>query len=201
VTPEEQRRDMRAIAVALALAPALLGCPSRGSARDNKPPAILDSAAEAAADEASAPDAGPAKEALPAFPSDDLTTRARHLLEAIAKDDPSLATDIVFPRDAYIEAKDAVEPGKQWDNKVMGAFQKQVHALHKRTNGAPRAQFVSFEIGQPISQVVPKKHDMVLTLWRVRHCRLDFTIDGKPMRFDLAELMSWKGAWYVLDLR
>jgi hypothetical protein len=190
---------MRALALALALAP--LACTPRGSARDNKPPPVADANTEAAAEEAGAPDAGPAKEALPVFPSDDLTTRARHLLEAIAKDDPSLATDIVFPRDAYIEAKDAAEPGKQWDTKVMGAFQKQVHALHKRTNGAPRAQFVSFEIGQPISQVVPKKHDMALTLWRVRHCRLDFTIDGKAMRFDLAELMSWKGAWYVLDLR
>ena len=83
----------------------------------------------------------------------------------------------------------------------MGAFQKQVHALHKRTNGVERAQFASFEIGQPISQVVPKKHDLVLTLWRVRHSRLGFTIDGKALRFDLGELVSWKGAWYVMDLR
>jgi hypothetical protein len=148
-----------------------------------------------------APAPGPAIDALPPSQSDDLTTRARHLLEAIAKDDPSLANDIVFPRDAYVAAKDAADPGKQWDDKVAGAFQKHVHLLHKRTSGVERAILAGFELGLPISQVVPKKHDMKVSLWRVRHSRLTFTIDGKLARLDLAELMSWRGAWYVLEMK
>jgi len=181
---------------------ALLACTTRSKGHDRGAAPARDGAAEAESAEAAAPpDAGPAKEALPSFPSEDLTLRARHLLEAIAKDDPTLAADIVFPRDGYIEAKDAADPGKQWDDKVMGAFQRQVHLLHKRTAGVERAVFVGFDIGQPISQVVPKKHDMTMTLWKVRHSRLDFTVDGKTLHVDLAEMMSWKGAWYVLDLR
>jgi hypothetical protein len=152
--------------------------------------------------EANAPDTGaPQDNALPPPVSEEFTSRARHLLEAIAKDDPSLATDIVFPRDAYLLAKDSDEPGKQWDTKVMGAFRKQVHLLHKRTSSVGRAQFTSFEIGQPIGQIVPKRHDMRLALWRVRHSRLGFSVDGKAAHFDVGELLSWQGAWYVVELR
>jgi hypothetical protein len=168
-----------------------------GSRAEAEASATFDSAADTAAE--SGP--GPAIDALPPSQSDELTTRARHLLEAIAKDDPSLATDIVFPRDAYVTAKDAADPGKQWDDKVATAFQKQVHLLHKRTTGVERAMFTSFEMGVPISQVVPKKHDTRVALWKVRHCRLNFTIDGKLARIDVAELMSWRGAWYVLEVR
>ena len=195
---------MRGLAIALALV--LAGCNAKGkagaSARVADAGARLD--AEAGTSDASpAPDVtlpGPAVDALPAS-SDDLTTRARHLLEAIAKDDPSLATDIVFPRDAYVAAKDAPDPGKQWDDKVMSAFQREVHLLHKRTKGVERAELVSLDMGAPISQVVPKKRDMKIALWQVRHSRLSFTIDGKASRFDLQELMSWRGAWYVLGMR
>jgi hypothetical protein len=178
---------------------ALVRCTPRAGAADTGPLSLSDGGKDAA--EASPPDAAIPDDALPPSESDDLTIRARHLLEAIAKDDPSLATDFVFPRDAYLVARDAADPGKQWDTKVMGAFQKQVHLLHKRTNGVERAQFTSFEIGQPIGQVVPKRRDLRLTLWRVRHSRLSFAIDGKAARFDLGDLTSWRGAWYVMQVR
>jgi hypothetical protein len=179
----------------------LLACTPRGGVRDGGLPPPSDDGADVEVVEKSPPDSGPSREDLPPFPSDDLSSRARHLLEAIAKDDPTLAADIVFPRDAYIEAKDIADPGKQWDDKVMGAFQRHVHLLHRRTKGIERAQFTSLELGQPISQVVPRRHDMNLTLWRVAHSRLNFTIDGKVIRSEIGELMSWRGAWYVLDLK
>ncbi len=199
---------MRARGLAWALIVA--SCTSRGSKGDAGPgPSDSGSRAEAeasatpdsAADTAAPNGPGPAIDALPPSQSEELTTRARHLLEAIAKDDPSLATDIVFPRDAYVTAKDAADPGKQWDDKVASAFQKQVHLLHKRTSGVERAILTTFEMGVPISQVVPKKRDMKVALWKVRHCRLNFTIDGKLARFDVPELMSWRGAWYVIEMR
>jgi hypothetical protein len=185
--------------ICLSLALALFRCTPRSSTIDAGALEAHDASKDAA--DASAPDAAILDDALPPSDSDDLTTRTRHLLEAIAKDDPSLATDIVFPRDAYLLAKDAADPGKQWDAKVMGAFQKQVHVLHKRMSGIDRAQFASFEIGQPIAQAVPKRRDMRMTLWRVRHSRLNFAIDGKAARFDIGELTSWRGAWYVTQMR
>src|SRR5580698_7543235 len=54
---------------------------------------------------AAAPDASADEMLLPPSSSDELTTRAKHLLEAVRHDDPGLALDIVFPRDAYLLVK------------------------------------------------------------------------------------------------
>jgi hypothetical protein len=142
-----------------------------------------------------------ADDALPPFTSDDLTTRAKHLLEAIQKDDSELAGDIVFPRDAYLKVKDVADPGKHWDTNVLGAFRKHVHLLHHHTKGIERAVFTSFELGQPTTEAMPKKKDLKRMLWRSKRSRLGFTIDGKPSHFDVLEMTSWRGAWYVTKLR
>ena len=143
----------------------------------------------------------PADDALPAFVSEELTTRAKHLLEAIQKDDGELAGDIVFPRDAYLAVKDVADPGKDWDKKVRDAFLRQVHVLHHRTKGIERAVFTSFELGQPAGEAMPKKKDLRRMLWRSKRSRLGFTVDGKPNHFDIVEMTGWRGAWYVTKLK
>jgi hypothetical protein len=160
--------------------------------------AILDAAPDVSA---GAADAGPPDEPLPPSTSDEMTTRIKHLFEAIAHDNPDLGTDMIFPRDAYLSARDSADPGKAWDNKLAGSFRKNVHALHKRTSGIEKAQFVSFELGHSVQQGTPKKRDWKRPLWRVRHSRLTFTVDGKTQRIDIGEMTSWKGAWYVTKLR
>lgn len=189
-------------AVLVALA-GLAACTPSASARTDAGDAGAAGRAVAEAGEAGPSPAEAATEGddpLPPSTSDDSTTRAKHLFEAITHDDPQLATDIVFPRDAYIQVKDAADPGKQWDVKVTLLFQRQVRALHKRTRGIERAQFVTFELGEPIAQAVPKRRDLKRTLWRVHHSRLTYTIDGKADHFDIGELTSWRGAWYVTKL-
>jgi len=142
-----------------------------------------------------------ADDALPPSTSDELTIRARHLLEAIQKDDGDLAADLIFPRDAYIAVKDVGDPGKHWDARMLAAFRNQVHQLHKRTKKVERATFSSFEVTQPVVQSMPKKGDLKKTLWRSKHSRLNYTIDGKPGHFDVVELTGWQGSWYVTQLR
>ncbi len=139
--------------------------------------------------------------ALPAATSDELTLRAQHLLEAIVRDNPELASDILFPRDAFQKAHDATDPGKFWDGKLAASFRRGVHGLHKRTKEIERAQFVSFEIGRTVTQATPRRHEWTLPLWRVPHARLTYVIDGRTARFDIGELTSWRGAWYVQRLR
>jgi hypothetical protein len=130
-----------------------------------------------------------------------MTARARHLLEAIAHDGPELSTDIVFPRDAYLAVRDSSDPGKAWDTKVQGSFVRGVHVLHKRTRGVEKAQFVSFELGHSVQQAPPKKREWKRSLWRVKHSRLTFTVDGRTQRIEIAEMTGWRGAWYVTKLR
>jgi hypothetical protein len=147
-------------------------------------------------------DAGlPEDTAMPAASSEELTTRMRHLVEAIAQDNPELAADVILPRDAYLAAYDANDPGKAWDRKVGSTFRKHVHAVHKRHKGAEKATFVSFEIGRAITQVSPKKGDLKRPLWRVKRSRLTVSIDGKEHKIEIAEMISWRGAWYVAKLR
>jgi hypothetical protein len=117
------------------------------------------------------------------------------------RDNADLASDILFPRDAFVVAHDATDPGKLWDTRLSASFRRGVHSLYKRTKGIERAQFVSFEIGRTVTQAPIRHRDWKVPLWRVPHARLTFTLDGRTSRFDIGELTSWRGAWYVTRLR
>lgn len=139
--------------------------------------------------------------AMPASTGDDLQTRMRHLLEAISQNNPDLATDALFPRDGYIASRDTADPQKAWEKRVSGAFRRSVERTHKRTKGVPHAKFVAFELGHSVAQLTPKKKDFKKPLWRVKHSKLTFSIDGKMRHLDIAEMTAWRGAWYVTRLR
>lgn len=175
------------------------GSEAEGGAADAK--VTRDAAPETSAPSYLVPEAGPADDSLPPKTSDELTIRAKHLLEAIGKDDGDLAADLIFPRDAYLVVKDVPDPGKQWDAKMLAAFRAQIHKLHKAQKGIERATFSSFEVGQPVVQALPKKKDLKRSLWRAKQSRLNYAIDGKPGHVEIAEMTGWQGSWYVTQLR
>ncbi len=151
--------------------------------------------------EASAPgwaDAAPADDTIPATSSDELTARARHLLEAITKDDADLATDIVFPRAAWLGLRDAADPAREWDKKVDRPFRRALHALSRRAEGA---QFVSLELGHAVVQEPVTRHGWKKALWSVHGSRLTYVVDGHTRTLSIREMTAWRGAWYVTRLR
>lgn len=139
--------------------------------------------------------------AMPASGGEDLTLRMRHLLEAISQNNADLASDALFPRDAYVATKDSPDPPKSWEKRVSVPFRRSVERTHKRMKGIQHARFVSFELGHSIVQITPKKKDFKKPLWRVKHSKLTFMIDGKERHLDIAEMTAWRGAWYVTRLR
>jgi hypothetical protein len=147
------------------------------------------------------PDAAPPDDAIPAASSDELTARARHLLEAIGKDDPDLAGDILFPRDGWLATRDAADPGKEWEKRVSGPFRKAVHAAGRHHEALERAQFVSFELGHAVVQATPRRHGWKKPLWTVHGCRLTYVVDGHTRTLAIREMTAWRGAWYVTRLR
>lgn len=142
----------------------------------------------------------PPDDAVPSTSTDELAIRARHLLEAIAKDDSGLALDILFPRDAWIATRDSGDPGKDWARHVAAPFRRAVHGLSKR-HVAVDAQFVSMDLGRSMQQEIPRKHGWKKSLWSVRESRITFVVDGRTRVLSIREMTAWRGAWYITRLR
>ena len=173
--------------------------PDAGDLRDGGKGLLDAGDARAPSSTSLAYDSGIADEQIPATSSEELTARAKHLLEAIAHDNSDLGADMLFPRDAYLAARDVADPGKVWEKQVSSLFKRQVHRL-SRKKGTDHAQFVSIELGHSVVQAVPHKRDWKKPLWRVKHSKITFSIEGKMHRLDVAEMTAWRGAWYVTRL-
>ncbi len=200
---QRSRLNVFVFAIALTLA----GC-SRSSKTTSSEAGVTSDggASDAGADTAEGgidSDAGAmaAEDALPSSIAPDLADRSRHLVEAIAKDDPLLAQDFVFPRDAYAASHDRSDASSVWDKKVIGLFARDIHTLHKRIKNSSHAAFLTFELGHEVQQITPKPKDFNRPLWRAKHSKITISIDGKTDRIDIAEMMGWRGAWYVTRLR
>jgi hypothetical protein len=150
--------------------------------------------------EAAAGDPPPPDDAIPPASSDELTARSRHLLEAIAKDDATLAADILFPRDGWVATRDVVDPGREWEKRAAGPFRRAVHALFRHRKDVGSAQFVSFELGHSMTQHSPERHGWSKPLWTVTGSRMTFVVDGHARTLSVHEMTAWRGAWYVTRL-
>lgn len=148
-------------------------------------------------------DSGPSVDdlAMPPPANEELSARMRHLLEAVAQNNPDLANDVVFPRDAFIATRDSADPQKAWEKRLSNAFRRAVERSHKRTKGIENAKFVGFELGHSVTQAAPKKNEWKRPLWKVKHSKLSFTVEGKPRHLEIAEMTAWRGNWYVTRLR
>ena len=189
------------LAVALLVVVSAAGCKgTRGSSASPVGDAGTgDGGTSPAASASAQPDSGaPADDLIPATSSDELTSRARHLLEAIAKDDPDLATDIVFPRAAWLALRDVTDPAREWDKLVDRPFRRSLQRLSKRAEGA---QFVSLELGHAVIQESVRHHGWKKPLWTVRGSRLTYLEGGHTRTVTIREMTAWRGAWYVTRLR
>ena len=139
--------------------------------------------------------------AMPTAIDDDLTQRMQHLLEALSQDNPDLAIDVVFPRDGWMQSKEGSEPQKSYEKLVTGAFKRAVESNRRKLKGVEHAKYVSFDLGHQIVQLPSGKKNFKMPLWRVRHSKIKFTIDGKEHALDINEMTAWRGAWYVTRLR
>jgi hypothetical protein len=145
-------------------------------------------------------DAAPPDDSIPSTSSEELTGRARHLLDAVGKDDPDLAIDILFPRDGWLDTRDAADPGKEWEKRVAAPFRKAVH-VDSRHHEIDRAQLVSIELGHAMVQSTPRRHGWKEPLWIVHGSHLTYVADGHTRTLPIREMTAWRGAWYVTRLR
>jgi hypothetical protein len=197
LSPRAVRRFVGAVALAAALS--ATGCRGlHGGALDAGAGDAGGEAREGGAD--AGPDAAPSDDAIPPTSSEELTVRARHLLEAIAQNSSDLASDIVFPRDGWVATRDAVDPGKEYEKRVARPFQRALRALSRHHHDLGRAQFASLEFGHSMTQATPRRHSWQKPLWVVTGSRLTFVVDGRTRTLPVHEMVAWRGAWYVTRL-
>lgn len=184
----------------LLLALAATGCGGCGK-KDEAPDAQAFLAALMDAGDAGKGDAGVDDTAMPASNDPDLEQRMKHLLEAISQNNPDLAGDALFPRDGYSLAKEASDPQKLWDKSIQGSFKHSIENLHNKMKGIEHAKYTGFELGHSIKQLPVSKRNYKKPLWSVSHSKIKFTIDGNDHSLDIAQMVAWRGAWYVTHLR
>jgi hypothetical protein len=145
--------------------------------------------------------ASPPDDAVLPSNTEELQTRARHLLEAITKDDATLAADILFPRDGWLATRDAADPGKDWQTHAAAPFRRAVHGLSRRHRDWEHAEAVSLQLGSTVAETVPRKHGWKKPLWTVGGSQLTFVAGGHTRTLPIREMVAWRGAWYVTRLR
>lgn len=131
---------------------------------------------------------------------------ARDLWEAIVSDTPERAMPFFFPLDAYVQVKDIERPDVDWKRRLVAAYVRDIHALHRRLErqaGDPaRAKFIGLEVPEDRSRWVnPGEEYNKVGYFRVFGSRLRYSVDEATLAFDVKSLISWRGTWYVVHFR
>ncbi len=135
--------------------------------------------------------------------SEEWVTRSKHLVEAVAADNPELAIDFLLSKDAYTQLyaeyakKDAT---RAWERHMKKPFERAIHRLHRRRHSKD-AKFGRFELGTrlvkgPVGKGKQRRH-----VWHARGSRIFYTIEGREHHIAIREMIAWRGAWYISRLR
>jgi hypothetical protein len=160
------------------------------------------SSTDAGAADASAADAGLRTDDETAVPmtSEELVARGRHLVEAVAGDNPELAMDFLLSKDAYAQLYAAKDPTRAWERHMKKAFDRAIHRLHRRRH-SKEAKFARFELGTHLVKGPIGKGKHRRDVWHARGSRLFYTVDGREHPIAIREMIAWRGAWYIARLR
>lgn len=125
--------------------------------------------------------------------------KARALFTAIQRDDPDLASDFFFPREAFLRVKAVPDPGKYWD-KLYARYREDIHALHRDTPDLANAEYERFELVKRGGWVQVKEEGNHLPYWVSRHSFLHYRVGPKRAKLEVRVLITWDDRWYITHL-
>jgi hypothetical protein len=140
---------------------------------------------------------------LPRSDSAGFRWRLERLVEAIASDDAERALPAFFPRVAYEHVKAIAEPARDWQQRLVRAFERDVHEYHRLLGGdAAGAQLVGLvSTGRTPRWMEPGSEGNRLGYYRMTRVQLRVRLlSGAERDLDLTSLISWRGEWYVVHL-
>ncbi len=136
---------------------------------------------------------------LPPLESEELTLRAKKLLDAIVHDDPAIGESFWFPKEPFIPLKDVKGPDKYWNN-LHATYERDIHALHRKRKSWEGATFVSFKMGSTPKWVPPGDEANKIGYYRSFRGKLTYRIDEKNTTIEVHTIISWQGEWFITHL-
>jgi hypothetical protein len=121
--------------------------------------------------------------------------------QAIVSDDPTPAMPFFFPLSAYLQVKAISNPAGDWQQRLVGAYQRDIHALHANLGAAAAsAQFTGIDVPATAQWVLPGAEYNKGPYWRVYGAQVHYTVAGRAGSFTIASMISWRGRWYIVHL-
>ena len=121
--------------------------------------------------------------------------------QAIVTDTPATAMPFFFPLTAYQQVKAIANPASDWQQRLVGAYQQDIHTLHASLGtGAATAQLAGIDVPSGDQWVQPGAEYNKLPYWRIYGTTVRYTDAGRPGSFRIASMISWRGRWYIVHL-
>jgi hypothetical protein len=182
--------------------PSVAPLPLPSSGASARAPGGADAAASPAASATVDPGTLAQTDAKPSSDAEVFKRRMETLWDAVVHDEPERALPAFFPRTAYEQVKAVGNPEADWRRRLVGAYRRDIHALHKRLGAhAGEAKLLGIDVPPDRPRwVEPGEEYNKLGYWRVYGTRVRYEVEGRERSFGVSSLISWRGEWYVVHL-
>jgi len=125
------------------------------------------------------------------------------LFEAVVRDEPEVARPFFFPVDAYEQVKAIARPARDWEQRLMRAFERNIHEYHLHLGrNRDQARYLDIEVPEDQARwMKPGSEGNRIGYWRVLRSHLIYLDDQqRRRRLEITSFISWRGEWYVVHL-
>jgi hypothetical protein len=148
-----------------------------------------------------APGAGdrPQTSAFPSTHSTAFRNAMTDLWLAVTTGNSGLALPAFFPLAAYQQVKAIPYPAADWHDRLWYDFNLDVGAAHELAGSHARLVRVIVPTSDAV-WVPPGACANKLCYWHVPQSRVVYSEHGAERSFGIADIISWRGVWYVVHL-
>jgi hypothetical protein len=178
------------------------GTDANGAAATPSQPSAPASPATPATSPSVDPGTLPQTKVMPTGTDPLFTAGINALWQGIVDDNPQEALPFFFPKSAYLQVKALHNAGADYQNRLIGFYDLDVHAAHQLLGAdAKDAKLVGVSVPTRAAQwILPGVEENKLSYYRVYGSRLTYTVNGRTKSFGLFSLISWRGVWYIVHL-
>lgn len=127
--------------------------------------------------------------------------RMQQLMAAIRTDDPELGRAAFFPLIAYEQVKAIKDPKRDYEQRLLAAFLRDLHELHTKFQGRELTYSSVLLDEHNVKWMARGKEGNRLGYFRAVRAVLQLKdAQGKLEPVRITSMISWRGAWYVVHL-